>query len=46
MQVLLLFRDGGANRSGDPVLDKMVFSSQLQEEGAGHTSRAMMGTPG
>lgn len=34
MQVLLLFRDGGANRSGDIVLDKMVCSSRLQEEGA------------
>ena len=34
MQVLLLFRDGGANRSADIVLDKMVCSSRLQEEGA------------
>ena len=43
MQVLLLFRDGGANRSGDIALDKMVCSSLLQEEGAPATPCRALG---
>lgn len=34
MQVLLLFRDGGANRSGDIVLDKMVLLLSAPSGGA------------